>query len=157
MAEGGEKTGTTDDKPDFARGIPVGDLPEGAMIEGTLGEDKVLLLRRDGAVTAIGARCTHLGAPLAKGIVAEGEIRCPWHHARFSLETGEAVGAPAFAPLPCYRAEERANQYLQNQADREGAARAENPGAAGGAKPEAGETLAAVGEVLSGIATIHIT
>ncbi|WP_058620633.1 FAD-dependent oxidoreductase, partial [Methylobacterium indicum] len=107
MAEGGEKTGTTDDKPDFARGIPAGDLPEGAMIEGTLGEDKVLLLRRDGAVTAIGARCTHLGAPLAKGIVAEGEIRCPWHHARFSLETGEAVGAPAFAPLPCYRAEER--------------------------------------------------
>ncbi|KMO12993.1 apoptosis inducing factor family protein [Methylobacterium indicum] len=107
MAEGGGKTGTTDDKPDFARGIPAGDLPEGAMIEGTLGEDKVLLLRRDGAVTAIGARCTHLGAPLAKGIVAEGEIRCPWHHARFSLETGEAVGAPAFAPLPCYRAEER--------------------------------------------------
>ena len=107
MAEGGEKTGKTDDKPDFARGIPAGDLPEGAMIEGTLGEDKVLLLRRDGAVTAIGARCTHLGAPLAKGIVAEGEIRCPWHHARFSLETGEAVGAPAFAPLPCYRAEER--------------------------------------------------
>ncbi|QRE75304.1 apoptosis inducing factor family protein [Methylobacterium aquaticum] len=95
------------DKPDFARGIPSGDLPEGAMVEGTLGEDKVLLLRRDGVVTAIGARCTHLGAPLAKGIVAEGEIRCPWHHARFSLETGEAVGAPAFDPLPCYRADER--------------------------------------------------
>ncbi|KMO29481.1 FAD-dependent oxidoreductase [Methylobacterium aquaticum] len=94
------------DKPDLARGIASGDLPEGAMIEGTLGGDTVLLLRRDGAVRAIGARCTHLGAPLAKGIVAEGELRCPWHHARFSLETGEAVGAPAFDPLPCYRAEE---------------------------------------------------
>ncbi|MET7246447.1 FAD-dependent oxidoreductase [Methylobacterium sp. EM32] len=97
----------SDEKPDFARGIPAGDLPEGAMIEGTLGEDKVLLLRRDGQVRAIGARCTHLGAPMGKGIVVEGEIRCPWHHARFSLETGEAVGAPAFDPLPCYRAEER--------------------------------------------------
>ncbi|GJD61282.1 apoptosis inducing factor family protein [Methylobacterium frigidaeris] len=95
------------DKPDFASGIPSDDLPEGAMLEGTLGEDKVLLLRRDGQVRAIGARCTHLGAPLAKGIVADGEVRCPWHHARFSLETGEAVGAPAFDPLPCYRAEER--------------------------------------------------
>ncbi|KMO21875.1 apoptosis inducing factor family protein [Methylobacterium platani] len=94
-------------KPDFARGIASGDLPEGAMLEGTLGEDKVLLLRRDGEVRAIGARCTHLGAPMAKGIVVEGELRCPWHHARFSLETGEAVGAPAFDPLPCYRAEER--------------------------------------------------
>ncbi|KMO44046.1 (2Fe-2S)-binding protein [Methylobacterium tarhaniae] len=97
----------SEEKPDFARGIPSGDLPEGAMVEGTLGADKVLLLRRDGAVRAIGARCTHLGAPLAKGIVAGGEVRCPWHHARFSLETGEAVGAPAFDPLPCYRAEER--------------------------------------------------
>lgn len=97
----------SEQKPDFARGIPSGDLPEGAMLEGTLGEDKVLLLRRDGAVKAIGARCTHLGAPMAKGIVADGELRCPWHHARFSIETGEAVGAPAFDPLPCYRAEER--------------------------------------------------
>ncbi|MFH6785308.1 MULTISPECIES: apoptosis inducing factor family protein [Methylobacterium] len=97
----------SEQKPDFARGIPVADLPEGAMLEGVLGEDKVLLLRRDGRVRAIGARCTHLGAPMAKGIVVEGEVRCPWHHARFSLETGEAVGAPAFDPLPCYRAEER--------------------------------------------------
>ncbi|TNC11372.1 Rieske 2Fe-2S domain-containing protein [Methylobacterium terricola] len=102
----------SEQKPDFARGISSGDLPEGAMLEGVLGEDKVLLLRRNGEVKAIGARCTHLGAPMAKGIIAKGimakgEIRCPWHHARFSIETGEAVGAPAFDPLPCYRAEER--------------------------------------------------
>lgn len=107
MADTGSDKKAAEDKPDFARGIPAGDLPEGAMIEGTLGEDKVLLLRRHGTVRAIGARCTHLGAPMGKGIVVEGEIRCPWHHARFSLETGEAVGAPAFDPLPCYRAEER--------------------------------------------------
>jgi NADPH-dependent 2,4-dienoyl-CoA reductase/sulfur reductase-like enzyme/nitrite reductase/ring-hydroxylating ferredoxin subunit len=107
MADTGSDKTAAEDKPDFAGGIPAGDLPEGAMIEGTLGADKVLLLRRDGQVRAIGARCTHLGAPMGKGIVVEGEIRCPWHHARFSLETGEAVGAPAFDPLPCYRAEER--------------------------------------------------
>ncbi|HEY7372989.1 MAG TPA: sigma-70 family RNA polymerase sigma factor [Polyangia bacterium] len=56
-----------------------------------------------------------------------------------------------------YRAEERANQYLQTQADQEGAARTQNPGAAGGARPDTAETLASVSEVLSGIATIHIT
>jgi RNA polymerase sigma factor for flagellar operon FliA len=56
-----------------------------------------------------------------------------------------------------YRAEERANQYLQHQADREGAARAQNPDAAGSAKPDAAETLAGVAEVLSGVATVHIT
>jgi RNA polymerase sigma factor for flagellar operon FliA len=56
-----------------------------------------------------------------------------------------------------YRAEERANQYLQHQADREGAARAQSPEAASGPKTDAAETLAGVAEVLSGIAAIHIT
>jgi RNA polymerase sigma factor for flagellar operon FliA len=56
-----------------------------------------------------------------------------------------------------YRAEERSNEYLQNQADREGAARAQAPDAAGDAKPDPAAALAGVGEILSGIATIHIT
>jgi RNA polymerase sigma factor FliA len=68
-----------------------------------------------------------------------------------------AMGWYSRADYARYRAEERANQYLQNQADREGAARAQNPDAAGGAKPEAAEALAGVAEVLSGIATVHIT
>ena len=55
-----------------------------------------------------------------------------------------------------YRAEERANQYLQSQADQEGAARAQNPTAAT-PTPDAGEILAGVAQALSGIATIHIT
>ena len=67
-----------------------------------------------------------------------------------------AMGWYSRADYARYRAEERANQYLQTQADQEGAARAQNPGGAG-AKPDAAETLAGVAEVLSGIATIHIT
>src|SRR5262249_14602480 len=43
------------------------------------------------------------GGPLAEGLVVGDTVRCPWHHARFSLETGEAVGAPAFNPMPCWR------------------------------------------------------
>jgi RNA polymerase sigma factor for flagellar operon FliA len=69
-----------------------------------------------------------------------------------------AMGWYSRADYARYRAEERANEYLQNQADREGAARAQNPAAApGNTKPDAAETLAAIGEVLSGVATIHIT
>ena len=53
-----------------------------------------------------------------------------------------------------YRAEERANEYLRSQADREGAARAEGT-AAPAADPAA--ALEGIGEILSGIATVHIT
>jgi RNA polymerase sigma factor FliA len=52
-----------------------------------------------------------------------------------------------------YRAEERANEYLRSRADRDGAARAE--GASPGADPAG--ALADVHEILSGVATIHIT
>jgi NADPH-dependent 2,4-dienoyl-CoA reductase/sulfur reductase-like enzyme len=34
-------------------------------------------------------------------------VRCPWHHACFSLRTGEAVAAPAFNPMSCWRVEQR--------------------------------------------------
>jgi NADPH-dependent 2,4-dienoyl-CoA reductase/sulfur reductase-like enzyme len=34
-------------------------------------------------------------------------VRCPWHHARFSLRTGEAVAAPAFNPVSCWRVQKR--------------------------------------------------
>ena len=68
-----------------------------------------------------------------------------------------AMGWYSRADYARYRAEERTNHYLQTQADQEGAARAQNPAAAGGARPDAAETLASVAEVLSGVATIHIT
>ena len=68
-----------------------------------------------------------------------------------------AMGWYSRADYARYRAEERANEYLQTQADQEGAARAQSPGAAGSGRPDPAEALASVAEVLSGIATIHIT
>ena len=69
-----------------------------------------------------------------------------------------AMGWYSRADYARYRAEERANEYLRNRADREGAGQAQG-GAAGVTSPTASEaaTLAEVHEILSSVATVHIT
>src|SRR5262249_17575409 len=39
-------------------------------------------------------------------------VRCPWHHARFDLSTGEAITAPALNDVACYNIEKRAEQFF---------------------------------------------
>jgi NADPH-dependent 2,4-dienoyl-CoA reductase/sulfur reductase-like enzyme/nitrite reductase/ring-hydroxylating ferredoxin subunit len=93
--------------PDLAQGLPLTELADGAMIVGHLGGEEVLLARRGEEVFAIGATCTHYGAPLVDGLLVGDTVRCPWHHACFSLRTGEAVRAPALTPAACWRTEQR--------------------------------------------------
>ena len=95
------------DPPDLFAGVDAGLAPEGGLLAGRVGDSEVVVARSGGRLYAVSATCTHLQAPLAKGLVAGGQVRCPWHHARFDLATGEAVGAPAFAPLGCFEVEER--------------------------------------------------
>lgn len=64
----------------------------------------VLLVRRGDDVTALGARCTHYGAPLAEGVLHDGRITCPWHHAVFDAATGlnlEPPGCDGLRRFPC--------------------------------------------------------
>jgi NADPH-dependent 2,4-dienoyl-CoA reductase/sulfur reductase-like enzyme/nitrite reductase/ring-hydroxylating ferredoxin subunit len=93
------------EKPDFGSGVPIEQLPDGGMIEGRVGEDDVILARRGDEFFAVGAHCTHYGGPLAKGLMLGDEVRCPLHHACFSLRTGEALHPPAFDPIACWRTE----------------------------------------------------
>lgn len=95
---------------DLAKGIASGEVQEGRIVAGVLDGQDVVLVRHKGRVCALSGQCTHLKAPLADGIVADGTLRCPWHHARFDIETGEAVGAPAFAPLERFEVVENDGQ-----------------------------------------------
>jgi nitrite reductase/ring-hydroxylating ferredoxin subunit len=91
--------------PDFAQGVALADIAGGGMILGHAAGDAVLLARRGQELFAIGAECTHYHGPLAEGVLVEDTVRCPWHHACFSLRTGEALRAPALNPVPCWRVE----------------------------------------------------
>jgi len=93
--------------PDLARGVPLGDVADGGVVAGHVGDDAVLLARRGDELFAIGSTCSHYGGPLAEGLIVGDTVRCPWHHACFSLRTGEALAAPAFNPMPCWRVEKR--------------------------------------------------
>jgi len=98
--------------PDLKQGVLDGDLAEGATLLGHADGESVLLVRREGAVFAIGATCTHYGGPLAEGLVVGGTVRCPWHHACFSLRTGAALGAPALSAVACWDVEQRGEQLV---------------------------------------------
>src|SRR5439155_10599666 len=39
-------------------------------------------------------------------------VRCPWHHACFSLQNGVALRAPALDPVPCWRVEKLGDKIL---------------------------------------------
>ena len=91
--------------PDLTLGVPADAIADGGMLRGHVGEEAVLLARRGNAFFAIGAVCTHYGGPLAEGLLVDETVRCPWHHACFSLRTGEALHAPALGPVACWSAE----------------------------------------------------
>jgi NADPH-dependent 2,4-dienoyl-CoA reductase/sulfur reductase-like enzyme/nitrite reductase/ring-hydroxylating ferredoxin subunit len=91
--------------PDFRKGFPVRDLADGAMVLGQVDGEDVVLARRGDEVFAVGAQCTHYHGPLSEGLVVGDTLRCPWHHACFSLRTGEALRAPALDSIACWRVE----------------------------------------------------
>src|SRR5690348_3691997 len=91
--------------PDLTRGIPASSLVDGAMIAGRVGEEIVALVRRGEDYFAVSGTCPHYGGPLAEGIVVGDTLRCPWHHARFSLTTGEVLCPPARDGLARWRVE----------------------------------------------------
>ncbi len=110
--------------PDLTAGVALTEVPEGGMLGGHVGDDNVLVARRDGKLLALSAKCTHYGGPLDKGLVVGGTVRCPWHHARFDLATGQAVGAPALNPVSCWRVDvENDRLYVRERAAPAGARR----------------------------------
>ena len=92
-------------RPDFRSGFALRDLPDGGTVLGRVDAEDAILVRRGDQVFAVGAHCTHYHGPLAEGLVVGDTVRCPWHHACFSLRTGEPVRAPALDPIACWRVE----------------------------------------------------
>ena len=98
--------------PDFEKGYETENVREGEMLLGHAFGEPVLVARRGEELFAIGATCTHYGGPLAKGLMVDCTVHCPWHHARFDLRTGEAIAAPALNNVACYKIEKRGERFF---------------------------------------------
>ena len=98
--------------PDFKKGCKIDEVAGGKMLLGHAFGEQVLVARRGDELFAIGATCTHYGGPLAEGLMVDCTVRCPWHHARFDLRTGEAIAAPALNNVTCYKIEKRGDQFF---------------------------------------------
>ncbi|MGH6909968.1 MAG: FAD-dependent oxidoreductase [Phenylobacterium sp.] len=92
--------------PDLTLGVAADAVPDGGMLRGHVGDAAVLIARTGGVLYAVGAECTHYHGPLSEGLIVGDTVRCPWHHACFSLRTGEALRAPAIDPIERWAVEE---------------------------------------------------
>ena len=98
--------------PDFEKGCDIDEVPDGGMLLGHAFGEAILVARQRSQLFAIGATCTHYGGPLAKGLMVDCTVRCLWHHARFDLRTGEAIGAPALSDTPCWNIDKRGRRFF---------------------------------------------
>lgn len=71
--------------------LPETDLPRGAVRRA----GRWTVANREGDVRAVSSRCRHQLADLSKGSLdAAGCLVCPWHGARFDLDSGAMVAGP---------------------------------------------------------------
>jgi NADPH-dependent 2,4-dienoyl-CoA reductase/sulfur reductase-like enzyme/nitrite reductase/ring-hydroxylating ferredoxin subunit len=84
--------------PDLTKGVSLTEFKDSKLL-GHVGGEDVLLVHAGSEVFAIEPACSHYHGPLAEGLVVGDSIRCPWHHACFSLRTGEPTRPPALNAL----------------------------------------------------------
>ena len=97
---------TPDKGPDLTQGVATEALADGSMLAGHVGEDAVRARAPRRRLLRGRRRMQRtIGGPLAEGLMVGDTVRCPWHHACFSLRTGEALRAPALGPVACWATE----------------------------------------------------
>lgn len=86
------------------------ELAQDKLVPVSIGDEPIILVRKGNAVTALGGKCPHKGAPLEGGTLCdrpdgEAVVVCPWHKAVFSAASGRLLEPLALDPLPNYPVE----------------------------------------------------
>jgi nitrite reductase/ring-hydroxylating ferredoxin subunit/uncharacterized membrane protein len=78
------------------------DVPSGGLLRLEVVGQQVVLADVSGELRAIGATCSHYGAPLDEGSIQGDCVVCPWHGSRFRLKDGSVARGPATMPQLAY-------------------------------------------------------
>jgi NADPH-dependent 2,4-dienoyl-CoA reductase/sulfur reductase-like enzyme/nitrite reductase/ring-hydroxylating ferredoxin subunit len=143
----------TPEAPDFRKGISLHEIPDGGSIPGRVEAEDAILVRQGDQLFAVGAHCTHYHGPLADGLVVGDTVRCPRHHACFSLRTGEPLRAPALDPIACWRVERVGDTVFVREQLAESSGRTAQ---SSGARPSAPRAIVIIGGGGAGLAAADV-
>ncbi len=87
----------------YLRLCSIDDVPKSGMRQFDLRDREFLVVELKGEFFCLDGRCTHAGAPLAEGHLANKILTCPWHYSQFDITTGSVVRGPAENSLELYR------------------------------------------------------
>lgn len=104
-----EPLGEATEQEEWIDVCPLDDFGLGETRMVYLAGKQVGLFNVDGNLYAISNRCTHARGPLSEGDVDAHDctVTCPWHYAKFSLESGQVVDGVANTPVERYQVEVR--------------------------------------------------
>lgn len=95
---------------EFVKVAALDELPPGTMKAVEMAGETIALANVDGTIYAFGNSCTHVGGPLAEGVLQEGMVVCPWHGSTFNPQTGEPINPPATQNIPTYQVQVEGNE-----------------------------------------------
>jgi len=87
---------------EFVTVAKLSDIPENRLVGLNVDGTAIVLVNREGKIYALEDRCSHEEFPLSAGDLANGEITCALHGARFDIETGKPRALPAVLPVATY-------------------------------------------------------
>jgi len=91
---------------EFVKVCAVSALVDGEAKSFMVRDQIIILAKWDGKIHALSGECTHDGNDLDGSTVADGQIECPRHGAKFDIMTGNVLRMPAVVGLHKFEVKE---------------------------------------------------
>jgi len=105
----------------------VKDVPEDKGLCAEAGGQELAVFRHKGKFYALANACAHMGGPLCQGKVADGQVTCPWHGARFDVTNGDVLAGPAKRGVASFELEVRGEDLFLKGGDPAASGKAAKP------------------------------